>query len=440
LVIVKFDLFNNTLIHTLTETKKRPLPRLPLPSNRRKSSTTSIPIPDSNNLRYDQRLLVQPDSTLSNAGMGLFAIASIKKGDIIGIYENYSGGKRLTSARIKRPSHRSAYAVEHNGLVRDAWNPDLNKPCCKLAYSNDSMDPNKDNATLGVNPNFPMSLLFIATQDIDADPANPLPIYLPYGGKYWCDDLYPVELQVQAIRRYSIHIYTSTEDIDGDWAALRNFPQLSQLFPPSHYDAIPNPTEAAPPTVTLALPVTTTVSDKKRSNSSPRIIKDARQRTIGAYIVNRTLEQDSDEGVSNSQSNQDVHFTTTIALSPSTSTAHIDLQASNATLVIPASDKKRQPPTSSIVKVARQRTLDSYITRTLEKDTIAGVSNSICYDVSACDVLTAALNSNHLYIENSQSPPPIVNSSSIANSPITSHFRDAPLSPKLDHDKRDVFI
>jgi hypothetical protein len=373
--------------------------------------------------------------------MGLFAIASIKKGDIIGIYENYSGGKRLTSARIKRPSHRSAYAVEHNGLVRDAWNPDLNKPCCKLAYSNDSMDPNKDNATLGVNPNFPMSLLFIATQDIEADPANPLPIYLPYGGKYWCDDLYPVELQEQAIRRYSINIYTSTEDIDGDWAALRNFPQLSQLFPPSHYDAIPNPTEAAPPTVTLALPVTTTISDKKRSNPSPRIIKDARQRTIGAYIMNRTLEQDPHEGVSNSQSNQDVHFTTTIALSPSTSTAHTEIQASHATLVIPASDKKRSPPTSSIIKVARQRTLDSYITRrTLAKDTPEGVSNRICYDVSACDVLTAALNSNHLYIENLKSPLPTVNSSSIANSTTISHSRDENLSPKLDHDKRDVFI
>jgi hypothetical protein len=302
------------------------------------------------------------------------------------------------------------------------------------------MDPNKDNATLGVNPNFPMSLLFIATQDIDADTANPLPIYLPYGGKYWCDDLYPVELQEQAIRRYSINIYTSTEDIDGDWTALRNFPQLSQLFPPSHYDTTPNPTEAAPPTVTLALPVTTTVSDKKRSNSSPRIIKDARQRTIGAYIMHRTLAQDPHEGVSNSQSNQDVDFTTTIALSPSTSTAHIDLQAANATLVISASDKKRSHPTSSIVKVARQRTMDSYITRTLEKDPTAGVSNSICYDVSACDVLTAALNSNHLYIGISQSPPPIVNSSSIVNSTITSHSRDAPLSPKLDHDKRDVFI
>ena len=157
--------------------------------------------------------------------------------------------------------------------------------------------------------------------------------------------------------------------------------------------------------------------------------------------MNRTLEQDSVEGVSNSHSNQDVHITTPIALSPSTSTAHIDLQASNATLVIPASDKKRSPPTSSITKVARQRTLDSYITRrTLAKDTPVGVSNRICYDVSACDVLTAALNSNHLYIENLKSPLPTVNSSSIANSTTISHSRDGNLSPKLDHDKRDVFI
>ena len=427
------------LIYTPTEEQSRPLPRLPLPSKRRKSSTTSIPIPDSNNLRYDQRLLVQPDSTLPNAGLGLFAIASIKKGDIIGIYENYSGGKRLTSARIKRPSHRSAYAVEHNGLVRDAWNPDLNKPCCKLAYSNDSMDPTKDNATLGVNPNFPMSLLFIATQDIDADPANTLPIYLPYGGKYWCDDVYPIELQAQAIRRYNINIYTSTEDMDGDWTVLRNFPQLSQLFPPSYYAISSNPTEAAPTTVTL--PEATTASDKKRSNPSPRIIKDVRQKTIDAYIMKRTLAQDPQEGVSNSQSNPDVNSTTTLALFPSTSTTHIELQASEATLVLPASDKKRSLPTSSIIKVARQRTMDSYITtRTLAKDTTAGVSNSICHDVSAFDVLPAALNSNHLYIENLQSPPPTVNSSSIVNSTTTSHSRDEPLSPTLDHDKRDVFI
>ena len=67
------------------------------------------------------------------------------------------------------------------------------------------MGPTKDNATLGVNPNFPMTLLCIATKDIDADPTNVLPIYLPYCGKYWCDDQYPIELQVQAIRRYHIN-------------------------------------------------------------------------------------------------------------------------------------------------------------------------------------------------------------------------------------------
>jgi len=498
------------LFYTPTDTKKRTLPRLSLPPNRRKSSITSIPIPDSNNLRYDQRLLVQPDSTLPNAGLGLFATASIKKGEIIGIYENYSGGKRLTAARIKRPSHRSAYAVEHNGLVRDAWNPDLNQPCCKLAYSNDSMDPAKDNATLGVNPNFPMSLLFIATQDIDADPAHTLPIYLPYGGKYWCDDIYPIELQAQAIRRYSIDIYTSTEDTDGDWTALRNFPQLSQLFPPSYYATSSNPTAASSTTVTLAFPEATTVfdtkrsnpsprivkdarqrtidgyiiqqtlardpqegvsnsqshpvvnstttlalfpststttltlalpeattaSDKKRSLTSPRIVKDARQRTIDGYIMQRTLVQDPQEGVSNSQSNTVVNSITTLALFSSTSTTQLDLQASEATLVIPPSDKKRLPPPSSIIKNARQRTMESYITKqTLATDTKAGVSNSTCYDVSAFDVLPAALNSNHLYIDNLHSPPPSVNSTSIVNSTLTSHS-----SPTLDHDKRDVFI
>ena len=301
------------------------------------------------------------------------------------------------------------------------------------------MDPTKDNATLGVNPNFPMSLLFIATQDIDADPANTLPIYLPYGGKYWCDDVYPIDLQAQAIRRYNINIYTSTEDMDGDWTVLRNFPQLSQLFPPSYYAISSNPTEVSPTTVTL--PEATTASDKKRSNPSPRIIKDVRQKTIDAYIMKRTLAQDPQEGVSNSQSNPDVNSTTTLALLPSTVTTHIELQISEATLILPVSDKKRSLPTSSIIKVARQRTMASYITtRTLAKDTTAGVSNSICHDVSAFDVLPAALNSNHLYIENLQSPPPTVNSSSIVNSTTTSHSRDEPLSPTLDHDKRDVFI
>jgi hypothetical protein len=372
--------------------------------------------------------------------LGLFATATIKKGEIIGIYENYSGGKRLTSARIKRPSHRSAYAVEHNGLVRDAWNPDLNKPCCKLAYSNDSMDLTKDNATLGVNPNFPMSLLFIATKDINADPAHTLPIYLPYGGKYWCDDIYPIELQAQAIRRYSVDIYNSTEDTDGDWTVLRNFPQLSQLFPPSYYATSSNLTEAGSTTVTLALSEATTVSDKKRSHPSPRILKDARQKTIDAYITQRTLVQDSQEGASNSQSNPVANSIPTLALFSSTSTTQLDLQ-SEATLVIPTSEKKRLPPPSSIIKNARQRTMDSYITtRTLATDIKAGVSNSTCYDVSAFDVLPAALNSNHLYIENLQSPPATVNSSSIVNSTTTSHSRDEYISPTLDHDKRDVFI
>jgi hypothetical protein len=363
-----------TLIHTPTSNKKRPHSRLTIPSKRPKRSHTVIPIPDSNNSRYDERLIVKPDTTLPDAGLGLFAIASIKTGDIIGIYENYNGGQRLTSNRILRPSHKSAYAVEHNGLVRDAWNPELNQPCCKLAYSNDAMDSTKDNATLGVNSNFPMTLLFIATKDINADPTNELPINLPYGGKYWCDDKYPIELHAQAIRRYQINIYTSTEDTDGDWTALRNFPQLSQIFPPSFYTPSP--------------------------------------RTMTGSHVNHSLD----------------------TILPTGGT-------SETTQAITAPSKKRLPQKSRVIKDARQKTMDAYISRrTLAEDATAGVCISTCHVLSDLDVLPAAMKSNPLYIEILPSPPPAVNSSSIANSTTTSHSRDEPLPPTIEHDKRDVYI
>lgn len=257
---------------------------------RQKTSPNIIPIPDSNNARYDQRLAVLPDPTLPGAGLGLFAIAPIKTGEIIGIYENYTGGKRLTSSRIKHPTHHSAYAVEHNGLVRDAWNPVLQQPCCKPAYANDSMNADLDNCTLAINPNFPMTLLLIATRDINPDSMNPTPIYLPYGGKYWCDDKYPLELLIQAIRRYHINIYTSTEDTDGDWTGLQKYPQLCLIFPAmTNADVIQEAERAQDSriytsTEPAALPVPDT---KKRIRTEPETIKETRRRTMDYYITRR---------------------------------------------------------------------------------------------------------------------------------------------------------
>ena len=69
----------------------------------------------------------------------MFFKRAMKKGDIVGIYENYTGGPRLTSGRIKSDLHLSDYAIEYDGLVRDAWEPVRQRPCHHLGYSNDGL-------------------------------------------------------------------------------------------------------------------------------------------------------------------------------------------------------------------------------------------------------------------------------------------------------------
>ena len=69
----------------------------------------------------------------------MFFKQAMKKGDIVGIYEIYTGGQRLTSGRIKSDLHLSDYAVKHDGVVRDAWDPVRQKPCHHLSNANDSL-------------------------------------------------------------------------------------------------------------------------------------------------------------------------------------------------------------------------------------------------------------------------------------------------------------
>ena len=79
--------------------------------------------PDSNNVRYATNVYIKQVTEPEGAGEGLFFKHDMKKGDIVGIYENYTGGERLTGGRIKSERHLSDYAIEHEGLVRDAWEP-----------------------------------------------------------------------------------------------------------------------------------------------------------------------------------------------------------------------------------------------------------------------------------------------------------------------------
>lgn len=161
----------------------------------RKATTPStVPLPNATNLYYDQRLLVRPAEELPGAGLGLYTTEPIEAGDIIGIYENYSGGRRLVSHRITHHTNTSHYAVKHGSLVRDAWDPINQCPCCKIAYANDCMDLTKDNATFSVHDLYPDKLLMVASRHIAGSALDPGPIYLPYGGYYWCDDRHPLEV------------------------------------------------------------------------------------------------------------------------------------------------------------------------------------------------------------------------------------------------------
>ena len=67
------------------------------------------------------------------------------------IYENYTGGQRLTSGRIKSDLHISDYAVEYEGLVRDAWDPLRQKPCHHLGYRNYSLGIARNNMALHIH-------------------------------------------------------------------------------------------------------------------------------------------------------------------------------------------------------------------------------------------------------------------------------------------------
>ena len=144
-------------------------------------------IPDATNHRYDQRLLVHEDTALPGAGEGLYTTEALTCGQIVGIYENYTDGKRVTTSRVRDPTNTSLYAVEYNGIYRDAWNPKSRAVCCLPAKINDPLDASRDNATFGTHASYPARLLVVTTKPVDLKDNGHFaeaPIYMPYGGYY----------------------------------------------------------------------------------------------------------------------------------------------------------------------------------------------------------------------------------------------------------------
>jgi len=293
-----------------------------------------IALPNPTNQVYDEKTIVKPADDLPGAGLGLYATAVFNRGDVVGIYENASRGQRRTSNRIKDPTNKSQYAVEHEGLVRDAWD-DINKgPCCNSGYINDYLDAGMDNVQLGIHSLHPNKLLVIASNQIIGSRDVHVPFSMPYGGYFWCDDCHSFDLQCQAIRRYNIDIHSSTDETDGDWTKLHNYPRLCEVFPRLQV-SLPtsnqSPLHSITTTISCAMASSSTVvpsllsckrkanepdpaddsslsaappaklrnratrhyvtsSSKRKANTADPPPKDSRQRTLHAYMT--TSKQD----------------------------------------------------------------------------------------------------------------------------------------------------
>ena len=107
------------------------------------------------------------------------------------------------------------------------------KPYYHLGYTNDSLDKTRDNLTLHIHPDRPKMLLMILTRDVRGDEQG----FVPYGGLFFCDDNYPLDVLIKAVRRYEIDVRNSTEDTDGNWKGPVLYNELLAPCPPLEENA-----------------------------------------------------------------------------------------------------------------------------------------------------------------------------------------------------------
>ena len=79
---------------------------------------------------------------------------------------------------------------------------------------------------LYIHPDRPKLLLMILTRDVQADEQG----YVLYGGYFFCDEKYPVDVLIKAICRYNIDIRSSNDDTDGNWKGLAGYDELLAAY------------------------------------------------------------------------------------------------------------------------------------------------------------------------------------------------------------------
>ena len=164
-------------------------------SNKVSSRTTTNSVPESTNISYHNNLLFTVQTDIPEAGKGVIIIKGVKRGSILGLYLNHPNLKRVTKDRIHRSDNTSVYAVEFEGLYRDAYNPTTDNVCILVACFNDPVNETKDNSEIFVRSDKAHLLTVRGRTDI----LDGIFGYLPYGGSYWCNSTYSEETLVRAI-------------------------------------------------------------------------------------------------------------------------------------------------------------------------------------------------------------------------------------------------
>ena len=149
---------------------------------------------------------------------------------ILGLYVNHPNLSRVTESRVRNPHNLSDYAVEFQGLVRDAYDPNTGEVSCTVARFNDPLDSSLDNSEFYVHPLQPNLLTVRATKAINDGEYG----YIPYRAYFWCNSKYSFATLTKAINRYNVDIHTSTESTDGN----RRLLPTPTAIPYAHHSTI----------------------------------------------------------------------------------------------------------------------------------------------------------------------------------------------------------
>ena len=106
---------------------------------------TTDTLPESTNIHYHSNLFITAQTDIPEAGQGVIIINGVKRGSILGLYLNHPNLKRVTRDRIQKSDNTSVYAVEFQGLYRDAYDPSTDNVCSLVACFIDPLDQTKDN-------------------------------------------------------------------------------------------------------------------------------------------------------------------------------------------------------------------------------------------------------------------------------------------------------